>query len=296
MSAGLVFDVDTFAVHDGPGIRMAVYFKGCPLSCRWCHSPESRRSAPELIRVPERCRRCGACVAACPRGVHQVDASGHRIDRQRCAACGACVDCCPYGALAIKGFWVEHEVLVRRAERLRPFFNHSGGGVTLTGGEVTRQPEFAAALLAGCQQRGIHTAIETSGACRWETLERLLEHTDLVLYDLKLMDDARHRQWVGISNRQILQNARRLAGRNVQVRIPLIPGITDTEENLNAIFSFMARAGLASAALLPYNAAAGAKYEWLDEPYPIAGDTQTPDQLARLAALGTRAGIAVSIA
>lgn len=163
--------------------------------------------------------------------------------------------------------------------------------MTLSGGEVTGQPEFAAAVLAGCRAAGIHTAIETCGASSWTHLERLADLSDLVLYDLKLFDDAEHRRWTGASNHQILANARRLAGRNVQVRIPLIPGITDTEANLAGLFGFMREAGLRRVALLPYNPSAGAKYQWLDRSYGIAGEPQSADQLADLARLAAGFGL-----
>ena len=288
---GLVFDLDTFAVHDGPGIRMAVYLKGCPLACRWCHSPESQRSAQELILVRDRCVHCGACAAVCANGAHRVDADIHAILQDRCTACGTCVEHCPNGALAIKGYWVTAGELVERAARMRPFFDHSGGGITLTGGEVSQQAGFATAVLASRRALGIHTAIETCGACAWETLGIIVEHTDLVLYDLKLIDEAQHRQWTGASNRRILANARRLAGRNVQVRVPLIPGVTDTEANLSGILEFMRRSELTRLALLPYNASAGAKYEWFDRPYEIIGEPQTAEWLAAWAVRACALGI-----
>jgi pyruvate formate lyase activating enzyme len=170
---------------------------------------------------------------------------------------------------------------------MKPFFAHSGGGITLTGGEVTLQAEFAQALLAGCQAAGIHTAIETSGACSWDRLESLLPHTDLVLYDLKLADDEAHRRWTGQSNQQVLANARRLDEKTVRIRVPLIPGITDTDENLRGIFAFMREVGLGTVELLPYNPAAAAKYEWLGRQYTLddraAGDggLASAQQLAR---------------
>jgi pyruvate formate lyase activating enzyme len=292
---GLIFDIDTFAVHDGPGIRMAVYLKGCPLECAWCHSPESQGRLRETILVRDRCVVCGACVVACPEAVHRVDGGKHALERARCRACGACVEACPNGALQIKGYGISAREVVTRATRMKPFFEPSGGGITLTGGEVSGQPEFAAAVLAGCRAEGIHTAIETCGACSWPRLKALADLCDLVLYDLKLIDEEQHRRWTGASNRTILENAGHLAAYHVQIRVPLIPGITDTHENLTGIYAFMRQAGLKRVALLPYNPSAGAKYEWLDRRYELEGTVQDPDYLEHLADLGQAQGLEVSL-
>lgn len=294
---GTVFDIDTFAVHEGPGIRMAVYLKGCPLSCAWCHSPESQNAQPELIYLWGRCVLCGACGAVCTQGVHEVGEGGHALVRDRCVVCGRCVRECPSGALQIVGRRVSAGEIARRAVRMEPFFRHSGGGVTLTGGEVTGQADFAAAVLDACRREGIHTAVETCGACPWDRLEPLVRRSDLVLYDLKLMDDAAHRRWTGASNEPVLANARRLAAcdLDVEVRVALIPRITATRANLTALFAFVAEIGLKRVALLPYNPSSSAKYEWLQRPYEVKGRTQSARHLRELARLAERAGLEVRV-
>ncbi|MBT4503987.1 MAG: glycyl-radical enzyme activating protein, partial [Gemmatimonadetes bacterium] len=248
---------------------------------------------PQLTFVRDRCANCGACAAVCPQQAHQVN-GGHAIDWSACRTCGKCVEHCPSGALTIKGRRMGVGELVEQAIRMKPFFAHSGGGVTLTGGEVTRQSEFAAALLSGCREAGIHTAIETTGACRWERLKPLVDFADLVLYDLKLIDPEAHQRWTGMDNRQILENAAHLAGQageRVRVRVPLIPKITDTEENLRGLFAHVRDLGLSRVDLLPFNPSAGAKYEWLGTTCEVEGERQSEAALEGFTGLAQELGL-----
>jgi pyruvate formate lyase activating enzyme len=205
---------------------------------------------------------------------------------------------CPRASLAIKGVRVDSRQIVDRALRLKPFFDHSGGGITLTGGEVTMQADFAAAILKGCKARGIHTVIETAGMCPPEALAGLLDLTDLVLYDIKITDREEHRRWTGASNERILSNVRMLRGRQVEVRMPLIPGITDTEENAETAAALAREAGIRRITLLPFNEAAPAKYEWLDRPFELDCVAHPKEEkehlLSRLSRRMARAGVEIT--
>jgi len=238
---GTVFDVKRFAIHDGPGIRTTAFLKGCPLSCTWCHNPESQRSEPELLFRGSRCIGCGTCVATCPEDAIRVERGKAITDRERCAACGACVPACLVDAREVVGWPWTAEELVGELRRDALFFEESGGGVTLSGGEPLLQPTFCAAVLERCRARGIHTAVDTCGHAGEDALERVVAHADLFLYDVKLMDGERHRQATGETNAQVLANLEWLdrRGKRIWIRVPLIPGINDDEENLLALAAFV---------------------------------------------------------
>jgi pyruvate formate lyase activating enzyme len=297
-SRGLVADIDHFAIHDGPGIRTAVFLKGCPLRCAWCHSPETQSTSPELLYLAQKCNACGLCLEACPRKAlapgQESQTCRVAVDWARCDGCGACARVCYTGALKMSGAWLDATQLAALVARDQPFFAASGGGVTLTGGEATAQPEFTRQFLAGCQAAGIHTALETNGCVPWPVLEGLLPVVDLFLYDLKQMDDARHRQLTGASNRLVLSNLARLAAQRAQVivRVPCIPGLNDDPANLAATAQFMRQVGLDTLHLLPYNTSAAAKYQWTGRPYGLPElPAQSAQQMEELAELCRSHGI-----
>ncbi len=257
----LIFDLQRNCCEDGPGIRTTVFFKGCPLACVWCQNPEGVGFSPGLSFRAERCRpeECGApCVAACPVACLEPTADGPlAVDRGACTRCDLCFPVCRSKALEPVGRWISLEELLHRVLIDRPIFETTGGGVTLSGGEPTVQMGFAERFLRELRRRGIHTAIETCGYFAYDRFrQRLLPHLDLIYFDLKLIDDARSRLYTGRSNRRILENFSRLAadaGSRLVPRIPLVPGITATGENLAGLARFLRRAGLGRCSLMPYN-------------------------------------------
>lgn len=284
---GVIFDIRRFSIHDGPGIRTTVFLKGCPLRCLWCHNPEGLNPHLEMMFWPRRCLGCGACLPACPQGAISRDGNVVSTDRGKCTLCGECVAVCYAEARQIVGRRMSVAQVMAEIARDLPFYDESGGGVTLSGGEPLAQPDFVRALLRACKERGIHTALDTCGFAAWKVLDSVREHVDLFLYDLKLLDDARHRRFTGVSNALILSNLRALSqrGHTVVIRVPLIPGINDDEENLRQTGAFAAALPhLLRVDLLPYHSMSGDKYERLGITYSLP-ETHPPsaEQVAEIA-------------
>lgn len=255
----LVIDIKGNSLDDGPGIRSVVFFKGCPLSCAWCHNPESRSRAVELSWDRSACVACGLCAASCASGAI-VPSGDSRVDRSRCASCFSCAGACPSGALRAVGRAMTHEEIAERVLRDKPFYDASGGGVTLSGGEPTMHMEFVSQLARQLRRQGVHVLLETCGCFSLGAFTALLlPHLDAIYMDLKLIDAAEHRRWCGVDNRVVLENFAALAelarggGFELTARTPLIPGITDTPENLGGIARFVGGLGMRTLHLLPNN-------------------------------------------
>lgn len=255
---GRIFDIKRYSIHDGPGIRTTVFLKGCGLRCQWCHNPESVDPGPDLMHWPSRCVRCDSCIQACPLGAIAKDAAGAvAIDRAKCDLCGRCAEACLYDAMQIVGREMSVEEVLAEVEKDRIFYEQSGGGVTLSGGDPLVQPEFAAAVLDACRARGLHTALDTAGLAPGDAFERLAGRADLVLFDVKVVDEARHKAYTGAPNAAVLDNLRRLAaaGTETWVRIPVVPGINDDNDNVRRTIALLGSLGkVRRVGLLPYHA------------------------------------------
>ncbi len=266
MSQGLVFDIQRFSVHDGPGIRTTVFLKGCPLACLWCQNPEGMRQRIRLWNFDNLCACCGRCVAWCPQQALSPDPGGRPlVDHDACVRCGQCVDECYHNALALDGYEIGDEELARKLLSDTVFFDASGGGVTFSGGDPLAQPDFVRDVAVRLKGRGIATAVETCMDAPWEKLELFVPCIDYFQVDIKILDAERHREATGRDNARILDNFARLAqavppGR-LRVRIPLVPGYTADTENLTGIARFVAGVNPAiPVELMNFNPLASAKY------------------------------------
>jgi pyruvate formate lyase activating enzyme len=273
---GRVFNIQRYSLHDGPGIRTVVFLKGCPLSCVWCCNPESIEPSPHITFNRDKCLGDGRCIEVCPTGARNSEG----YHPERCNFCGRCVDICPTGALELIGREMTVTELLREVEKDRLFYESSGGGVTLSGGEVLAQKRFAVGFLTELKRHMLHTAIETTGFAPWESLLEVARACDLVLYDLKHMDPELHRSYTGVTNERILENAEKLAKIKNELifRVPLIEGVNIEESNIRSLAEFIVRTRVMDVHLLPYHRLGESKYSKLGRAYACEG--ATPDQEA----------------
>ena len=270
---GVCFDLQRYAIHDGPGIRTTVFLKGCPLFCSWCHNPEGRRPEPEIHLFTERCIRCGSCLEVCPIRTATAPVSLPMADRPGCTHCGCCADACLSDARRLVGRTTTVHELLDEIERDRPFYEESGGGVTFSGGEPLLQIAFLLECLRACRRRRIHTAVDTCGYTSREQILDVAGQTDLFLYDLKILDEHRHYNETGVPLAPILENLRALdgAGAEILVRVPILPGINDDADNIDAIGALLSSLVRTRCVhLLPYHPMASGKYQRMGVASPPA--------------------------
>lgn len=294
---GLVFNIQRFSVHDGPGIRTTVFIKECPLRCEWCSNPESQAPYPEIICLDRNCIRCGKCVEACPQHAITLRESGKEIDREKCDRCLLCAQACPSGAIQTVGKYMDIAEVMEEVTKDELFYRNSGGGVTVSGGEPLSQPEFVCGLLKECKVKNYHTALDTCGHAPWSSIEKLLIYLDLVLYDIKLMDSIKHKEATGAGNETILANAAKVAQKKrTWLRYPVIPGFNDSETCAREIALFASNIPVEKVSLLPYHALGAEKYVRLGGVYSLDGiSPPTDEQLQEIASIFESFGLDVTI-
>ncbi|MGD9395858.1 MAG: glycyl-radical enzyme activating protein [Candidatus Thorarchaeota archaeon] len=290
-TSGIITNIQRCSTEDGPGIRTTVFFKGCPMTCTWCHNIETIDPNASVVWYAVKCIGDQGCVRACPEGALELTPDGLKIDRDKCVVCGTCEDTCPTGAIKVMGkVWYSHD-LVQELLRDKVFFETSNGGVTLSGGEATYQAKFATEIAKGLQKEGVHVALDTCGYCSEKVLRELLQHVDLVLYDLKVMDPDKHNEYTGVPLAKVLENAQIVAEINkpVWIRTPIIPEHTDNDENIRAIARFILEniPNVERYDLLAFNRMCIDKYALFDLEYPLKDhdliSEETMEHLAQVA-------------
>ena len=298
MTTGIIFNIQRYSIHDGPGIRTTVFLKGCPLHCWWCQNPESQLNGQEMVFWGDKCIGCGVCSTICPSGAIQIQKGIPVTEKEKCILCGKCVEKCPALAREIIGKKLSIEEVIKEVEKDLVFYEESGGGVTFSGGEPMGQFEFLEGLLNGCREKKIHTAVDTSGHISWRCLKKISPKVDLFLYDLKIMDSKKHQEYTGVSNEIILENLKKLSSvhNNIFIRFPVIPGINDDSQNIKETGEFLSSLKIAQVNLLPYHYIGIDKYRRLGRTYHLAA-TQPPseEKLSEVSAILSKFNLKVKL-
>lgn len=298
MISATTINIQKFSVHDGPGIRTTVFFKGCPLKCWWCHNPESQNQSHEIIYFQERCTRCGVCVKRCEENVIEIEDNVLITDKNKCKLCGKCCDFCPSNAREYVGKEFTVRELMKEIIKDEAFYDESDGGVTFSGGEPLIYADFLKEVLQSCNTRGIHTTLDTCGYAKWESFEKILDKVDLFLYDLKLMNDEKHKKYTGVGNKLILENLNRLSesGCNIFIRMPIIAGVNDDDEHINESVCYLSNLNIIQVNLLPYHKMGMDKYKRLKMEYKLSGMEKPSDEkMNEIAEKFRKVGIKVKV-
>lgn len=293
-----IMNIQKYSIHDGPGIRTTVFLKGCPLNCWWCHNPESQKQSPQIMFFKEKCKGCGSCLKRCPQNAIQLVEGYPVTDESKCTLCGKCSDFCPNNARELVGSEMSVKDLMKEIIKDEAFYDESNGGVTFSGGEPLMHIEYLNNVLELCKSRGIHTTIDTSGYATWEKFEQIVNNVDLFLFDIKHMNNEKHLKYTGVGNTIILENLKKLSenGSNIYIRMPIIAGINDDDENIDLAVDFISKLNIIQVNLLSYHKMGMDKYRRLNREYKLSGlETPSGEVISKIADKFRKAGIKIII-
>lgn len=291
-------NIQKYSIHDGPGIRTTVFLKGCPLNCWWCHNPESQKVSPEIMFFKERCTLCGSCIKRCTQKAIEFVDGYPTVDESKCTLCGKCCDFCPNNARELVGSNLTVKELMKEIIKDEAFYDESNGGVTFSGGEPLMHADYLNNVLKVCKTKGIHTTIDTSGYATWEQFEKIVDNVDLFLFDIKHMDNEKHLKYTGVGNVLIFENLIKLSqrGNNIYIRMPIIAGINDDDENIELSVKFLSKLNIIHVNLLPYHKMGMDKYRRINREYKLSGlETPSDEVISKIADKFKKAGIKIKI-